>query len=394
MVRYLPDSIGAYQGGQNMNFKIRSSNEMLILNRSFMSFDAQEIGTLTSPPTAGTTLSSMGGQVFISQVYDTLSGLVLPTLKNYNLQQSVKLNCDTFERKAITARTEKYDVSSNGTGYSVANVCFPKTRFIIPIPTSLESADKVIPLNALTGWDINILLEQFSRAFTNGISGNNYQISNAELHCCMLTPTAGYAGELSTALNSSGSLKIPLQLCKSITTSLSPSTTQTVKLTTGYLSSLNSITNVVRKQAIVGKGTTATACDSFLTNTNMLASYYISINSQRFPRNYEVKISDPITGVEDPEGVMSLLSSFNTKLSSLTPFRTAITTPPSANSFTYYSFESNASFASGVPTADGILYVETTFNTVPAVGDYFDSFIEYSAILQIDANSVQLIIDV
>jgi hypothetical protein len=128
MVRFLPDSIGAYQGGQNMNFKIRSSNEMLILNRSFMSFDAQEIGTLTSPPTAGTTLSSMGGQVFISQVYDTLSGLVLPTLKNYNLQQSVKLNCDTFERKAITARTEKYDVSSNGTGYSVANVCFPRVR--------------------------------------------------------------------------------------------------------------------------------------------------------------------------------------------------------------------------------------------------------------------------
>jgi hypothetical protein len=40
-------------------------NEMLILKRSFMSFGAQEIGTLTSPPTAGTTLSSMRGQVFI-----------------------------------------------------------------------------------------------------------------------------------------------------------------------------------------------------------------------------------------------------------------------------------------------------------------------------------------
>ena len=131
----------------------------------------------------------------------------------------------------------------------------------------------------------------------------------------------------------------------------------------------------------VGTGVVNTPKDSFLTNTSELGSYYYMINSARYPKNKSV-----VCGT-DPENLYQLLAGFNTKYSQISPFS-------STTNFSHFSFESNGSFASGIPLNDGYINIEATFGTTPSAGDIWDCFMEYSAILTIDQNSVNLIIDV
>ena len=59
-VSFKPQSIGAYGPGQSVEFKLRSTNEFVILDRSYMKFSLVETGSVTAS-TAGTSLVSMGG---------------------------------------------------------------------------------------------------------------------------------------------------------------------------------------------------------------------------------------------------------------------------------------------------------------------------------------------
>lgn len=377
-VSFKPQSIGAYTPNSSVEFKLRSTNEFVILDRSYMKFSLTETGAVTTA-TGGTELSKMGAQAVISQVQDTVSGLQLPLLKNYNLQQSVKLNTDTSERKAITTITELY----NTTTEAGSQIKFAKKTFCIPVPTSLSSANKVIPLAVLNGgWNISLLLENHNRVFTNGAAGNSYEVTDLEIVCCMLKPDERYLQELASAMARQGSLKIPLQLTKNISSTLTASTTQTVRIQCGYLSSLNSITNVVREASKIGGGVVGTKRDTFLTNTSILSDYYMMINSQRYPKNKAISC-----GSTDPENLMQLLASFNTKYSQISPFSGTTT-------FTYFSFESNGAFSSGIPINDGYITLECTFGSAPTAGDVIDSFLEYDAVMVIDQNTVQLVIDV
>jgi hypothetical protein len=229
------------------------------------------------------------------------------------------------------------------------------------------------------GWDISILTEQANKVFINSFSGNSYTITNAEMVMCMLTPTPTYVAQLTSALNNNGSLKIPLQLVKNQSNTLTAAPTQSIRIQTGFLSSLNSITNIIRQVANIGVST----ADTFQTNTASLQEYYTMVSSQRYPKNKSIKCG------ADPENLVQLLASFNTQLSSLSPFN-------SSNAFTYQSFESNGGFASGIATADGYISAELIFPTAtkPSQGDQIDTFLEYSSVLVIDASSVVLVIDV
>jgi hypothetical protein len=376
-VSFKPQSIGDYSPGQTVEFKLRSTNEFVILDRSYMKFTLEETGGIAANATTGTILSSMGAQACISQVQDTVSGLQLPLIKNYNLQQALKLNTDTSERKAITAITEKFGGAQAG-----ANNKFQATKCVIPVPTALQSAGKVIPLSVLNGGhNISILLEQGNRVFTNQAVGNSYKITDIEIVCCMLKPDEKYLQELAGAMSRGGSLKIPLQLTKNISATLAGSATQTVRIQSGYLSSLNSITNVIRKASDIGTGVVGTAKDTFKTNTNELASYYFMINSQRYPKNKSIHCAT------DPENLYQLLAGFNTSYSHLSPFASDTT-------FCYYAFESNGQFSSGIPLNDGHINIEATFGTTPTAGDVLDCFLEYDSLLVIDQNTVNLIIEV
>lgn len=375
-VGFKPQSIGIYKQNSTVDFKLRSTNEFVILDRSYMKFSIIETGAVAAAASGGTVLSSMGAQAVISQVNETISGLQLPVLRNYNLQQSVKLNTDTSERKAVTTITEAYGGAASGN-----NNKFAKRTFCIPVPTSLSTANKVIPLSVLNGgWNISLQLENYNRVFTNGAVGNEYEVTDLEIVLCMIKPDERYLSELASAMSRSGSLKIPLQLTKNLSTTLTNSSTQTVRVQCGFLSSLNSITNVIRKVSDVGTATVSSIKDTFLTNTAELKDYYFMINSQRYPKNKSITVADP-------ENLIQLLAAFNTGYSQISPFS-------ATTAFTHFSFESNGNFASGIPINDGYISIECSFTTSPTAGDIIDTFLEYSAVLVIDQNTVSLVIDV
>jgi hypothetical protein len=249
------------------------------------------------------------------------------------------------------------------------------------VPTSLASANKQIPLCVLNGgWNINLTTAPANIVFTNINPTNSYTVYNCEMVLAMVQPDSSYLSELSAGLARGGTLKIPLQLNKNITTSLVAASTQSIRVAAGFLSSLNAVTHVLRQNAVVGKGTNTAGLDSFVTTTNTIADYYININNQRYPRNRLIMVNS------DPESLYQMLAGYNNRLSSMSPFS-------STNAFCHYSFESSGgAFASGIPVSDGYLSLETDFSTTPSAGDLSDLFLEYSAILFIDQNSVQLII--
>ena len=210
----------SYTPGQTVNFNIRSNNEFMILDRSYLKFSYAE-----TTGTTGCTLSSMGAGSFISQISDTLSGLQLPVQQNANVIKAISLSNDTASRKSITTRCEfSGTYAAPGTAIATQTLGTYRTA-IMPVPTTLASTTNVIPVCFLNGgWNISYLLEQYLTAYI-GYSGNSYTIQNMEIVGAMLKAPDSYLGEVQKTLSAGNSLKIPLQLTKTYNNLLSTATT-------------------------------------------------------------------------------------------------------------------------------------------------------------------------
>lgn len=360
----------SYTPGQTVNFNIRSNNEFMILDRSYLKFSYAE-----TTGTTGCTLSSMGAGSFISQISDTLSGLQLPVQQNANVIKAISLSNDTASRKSITTRCE-FSGTYTAPGTAIATQTLGTYRTaIMPVPTTLASTTNVIPVCFLNGgWNISYLLEQYLTAYI-GYSGNSYTIQNMEIVGAMLKAPDSYLGEVQKTLSAGNSLKIPLQLTKTYNNLLSTATTQTIRVQPGYLSSLNSITNVYRPTATVN----AASADSFKSNITKFSEWYVNINSQRIPRNKPIKVS-----TDDLEWLYQELSAFNTSTSMINASTIAV------NDKLHLSFKSNNSFGSGISLNDGSVALELSFNAGPVVSDILTSVLEYDALLLISQNNVSL----
>ena len=360
----------SYEPGSTMNFQLRSNNEFVIMDRSYLKFTFTESGASD----AGY-LSTMGASAFIRQVSDTVSGLQLPICENWNLVDSINLSTDTAERKSITSRCQ-FTGTSAGLGQTVAKDV--ARTAIMPIPTTIGSSQRVWPLAVLTGGhNISYTLESYLKAYKSAAaSTNKYTITNASIVCCMLKPSDSYLQELSSTLGKGNALKIPLQLTKTYNNQLTEATNRSIRIQPGYLSSLNSLTNVYRLAA-AANGTAEV--DSFLSNITKIQEYYINVNSQRYPRNKAIK------GGADNEFLYQMLASFNTSISSLNATTAAV------SDVLHYSFQSNNQWASGISLNNGDLSVEITFNDAPAANDLITSVLSYSAMLLISGADVQIL---
>ena len=162
-------------------------------------------------------------------------------------------------------------------------------------------------------------------SLSKNLSGNSYTITNVELVGCLVKAPDAYLAQIKQGLSSGKVMNILLSLTKNISSSLTSTTPQTVKIQTGFLSSLDSLTFTYRKAADIGTGTATVSHDSMWTSTNNLTSYYLTLNSMRFPRNKEIYIANG-------ENLYQLLASYNTGVNS-------ISAPNSAfNDFLHYSF--------------------------------------------------------
>lgn len=359
-VSFSPNSGEIFGPGGNPTFSLRSSNEFLVLEKSYMTFNVNQVIGGGDSPALGT-LSKLGASVFFQSVSDTLSGKQLPS-ENVSLMKLADLITDTTERKAFTAVGEYFNTSTTMVNKSV----------IMPVITTLSSANKVIPLCALTGgWNISYQLASFADCFSTTTGTNpTYTISNVRIIGAMLKPTDSYLASLSNSLDSGASLKIPLVLRRdSGQISLCAGTQQIVRAQPGYCSSMNSISCFLRPL-------TANT-DQFTTVIAPLTKYFINVNSQRYPRNFAINTTNE-------ENLYQLISGYNTSLSSMSPNTDA--------PFLHYTWKTNPAFGSGIPIRDGTISLDTTWSSDPSANK-MNIIIEYDAVLVISKNEVNLYSD-
>jgi len=372
-VSFKSDAV-SYSPGQTASFNLRSNNEFMILDRSYIKFDITETGT------TGTSLSCMGSSAIFKTVSDNLSGLQLPQLSDWNVLNSVNLSTDTAERKSVTTRCEATGTyAAPGTALAATTINVARS-VVMPIPTTLSSISQVFPLALLSGgYRIDYQLEDYLKVFV-GYVGNSYTITNFEIVGCMLKAPDAYLKEVSQGLAAGNSLKIPLQLTKNFTNLLSIATEQSINLSPGYLSSMNSLTNVYRTTATVNAAST----DSFKSTVAKVKNFYMNVDSARYPRNKPINIKNS-AGNEDPEFIYQLLASQNTSVALIEAPKAAI------SDVLHFSWKSNSSFNSGIPLNNGKISLEMQFSAAPAVNDILCSFIDYDCYLTISLSDVTLV---
>ncbi len=345
----------AYGPSSNLNFNLRSQNyEGVDISKSYMTYDLTQTGTAVE-------MSALGATAVFSQVSDTMSGKTLPPQTDIGLFRLLDLVTDSAERKSITALTEYYGSARVATNTTAV---FPVT---IPLITTLSSCTKILPLMALTGgWNINYLLSPITDVYP-GKSVGTYSISNVRIVAAMVKPTDTYLKSLQHVLGNGGSLKLPLCIRRDTgAIPLTSALTQSVRVAPGYYTSLNSVTLFQR----------ATTGDRFISDITTLDSYFINLNSNRYPKNFAIK-----TGTEN---LFQFLSPMGTSCGAFSPFVNA------TSGVCRYSWKTNGSFAQGIEIRDGSLSIEGVWNTAPT-GKVMNVIAEIDVFLTISATAVDLV---
>jgi len=350
-IKYSPLGNNVFSQNDNCTIKLASNNELLVLDRSYIKFNIQL-------DTAGT-FSPQGVSAIFSSVSDTVSGMQLPIQRNANITAKVALSTDSNERKALTGVCELYTEGAvTGKAHTI-NQIYTVT---LPVQTSLSSSEKYIPLCFMNaGHQISYQFAPASQVCSLG----SYQITNFELIACMVQPPNSYLEEVARGLAAGNSLKLPLNLTKSITVQPSAGiSSQVINLQVGYLGSINSISLVERNSAAP------------MINQDGISSFFTTVDGARFPRNKSV--------AGTAETLYQTLAGYSTKLSS-------ISLPDIYSRFKQFSWKSNGMFSSGIPSANGTIELSLEFNSVPST---LECIINYDAMLLLSANSALLVTDI
>ena len=346
-VSYKPQGANSYSASETITVKLSSNTDFLVPDRSYIKF------TLATSATG--TLSVNGGTAVINSIVDNFGGAVLPIARNVHIKQGVKLQSGTSERKAIDTYCQS---ATFGSGSGLAVTAASSLTICMPFMSSFET-DKVIPLAVLNGWEQTVTLNPASAV----VSAGTYTVSNFEVVAAMLTPTQLYLEQIAQGLNNGSTLKIPIQLSNSITSQVTSALTQNILVNCGYLSSMNQVTFVAKESA--------------LANSSKVSSWYVMVDSKRYPVNKEVAGA--------VESVYQTLAGYSTDISS-------ISLPHSTQTFNQYTFKSNGSFSSGISTANGMVELVLSFSSTPT--GTIETIISYDAYLEIGRNAVILHTDV
>lgn len=351
-VSYKPSGSQTFRAGETISIKLSSNTQFLNLERSYCKFNL-------ACSTTGS-LNPLGASSVFKSVQDQVSGLSIPESRNWYIQNGIKLCTDTSERKATTAACESF--TGTGTGTSVTSAT--NMTVCMPVPTSI-STNQLIPL---AFFNAGHLLTYSLSTDATVVSAGYYTITNFEIVAALQTPHSDLMGEYARGLASGNSLKIAVQLYKSITSTLSASNNQSLNVQCGFISSLNTV-SIVEKTAALGA----------MKNGGDLLNFYVNLDGQRYPKNKVIS-----TGIE---AFYQTLAGYSTNLST-------ISVPDSNQPFQQYSWKSNETFARGVPTANGSLSLELDFTgSTPVAGSTIECILAYDALLMVSQNSVGLVVE-
>lgn len=339
----------SYGASENFSIKLSSNSQFLDLGRSYMKFDL-------STSTTGN-LAPQGASAVFASLQDTVSGASAPICQNYNVMRNVQLQSSTLERKEIQKKCEQWTTSTSGNAVTSA---FSKT-ICMPVPTSIVT-DKFIPLALFNaGWSIDYATAVDSAVVSSG----TYQISNVEVVGCLVTPSADYLQRVSSGLANGEILKLPLKLYKSIPLAVGASTTQTLQINCGYLSSLNSL-SLVHKSSAAAR-----------VNLKELANFYLQVDGMRYPTN---KVIDCTNSVET---VYQTIASGSTQNNSFVP-------ADDTQSFVHYNWASEG-FSGGIASSNGSVQLETTFTSTPTANSILIAFIAHDSLLLVGQDGCNIL---
>ena len=338
-----------YAPGETIDIKLSSNTDFLVPSRSYMKFNL-----LAS--TTGT-LSVGGGSSCINSIVDSLSGSVLPIARNFHIKENIQLQTGTLERKAVDTFCQS---STFGSGTGLAVTSATNLSICIPFKASFDT-DKVIPLALLNGWQQTYTLNSADKV----LSAGTYTVRDFEIVACMLTPDENYMRELAQAMNAGQTLKIPIELYNNVTVPTTTALTQSILVNCGFYSSMNNVAFVHKESA--------------LANSTKVSDFFLLLDSQRFPKNKNI--------AGTVESFYQTLCGYSTELSSLS-------VPHTSQGFSYYSFKTNGDFSSGIPTANGFVSIEVSFNDAPSAGSVLETFITYDGILEVSRNGAVLHTDI
>lgn len=343
--------------------RANSTNELIDWDRSFIK------GTFTATG-SGSVLSDLGIGAAFKNVQETISGVSLPILTDWNLTHSLENRLSTAERKDWLKVTELCS-----TGLTIGSTA---TTFSLAVPSQLATSDRYFPLAVVSGGvEFTWTLESAANVFK--VAGTGYSITNFGLVLCMVSPSASYLNELSRGVSSGHSLKIPLELRRVVHQPLTTSLSQTLKVQTGFLRSINGLTLIVRDKDNLDVAT----ADAFVgaSKLNNISYYNIGVNSVVYPRNRFLYIKD-----NRAENLMNILSGFNTKYS-------GISVPAGAtDDFAFFNFKANSGFGAGITSTDGFCELNLSIGTAFDAGDMSSIIVSYDASLQIEDGIVTVTI--
>ena len=151
--------------------------------------------------------------------------MVLPLNCNWDVKQKIKLASDTNERKSIISAAEFYSDT-----IGVSSTAGQQFNVVMPIPTSLDSTSKYLPLDFINaGISMSYQLNPANRV----LSAGSYSISNFSVVCALITPSNEFLSKIARGLQNNSSMKIPLTLSKSFSPKTSTDSEQVLPYNAG-----------------------------------------------------------------------------------------------------------------------------------------------------------------
>lgn len=391
-VRFQPINASPWKPATDIIFRIQSSNEFVNVGRSYIKLTWQETGI---PASGGVTsaLSSSGATAFVNSVLDTVGGNVLPVYRYPNQYQSYENKTATYDRQCNLYQqsqtllnpaccnfggtdNRQSTTAGNSTLTGTANGATARVfTSYIPVCSYLATSTRSLPLCIINGgWEHRITLEQYAYAFAQYNTGSSYEIQSAEFHAAMVKPSDMYLQDLKRELDLGSSMKIPVQFRKWYQVSLAASGTQSIKLQTSFLNSLDSILIDHKKQATAVPGK-----DNFYGNslTQNISNFFTVISGVRYPRTFDVNSQ---TEASDGSGQNQMfLSSFETRYGHVQLPKGGVQGSTPTDAFLFYSFEATGEAYQGISTSDGYIELDLIYgSTAPTNGDPLNCFFNYS----------------
>lgn len=354
----------SYTVSQTINVHVDSNTEFWDNPKSIIEFDA----TFTAD-TAGCSVSTLGFGTVLKSVSEVIGGISLPTIKNLPVVLNSDYRTNSESSKNFLQKSCLYEAGTSGaftTGSHTVHV-------VLPMVGHLKTCSSPLPLPKIAnGVELSFEVNTANKVFTTGAVPTDLTITNFQILADMLRPSDQYLLEFSKTLAGGGAIQLPIEIVQTDQFSITTSTNQAIKFNAGFRKSLNSIIFDIRSSDTFD-GT------SRIGETGILTQWYLSVGSDRYPRNTYVRparwesmvMATGLTRVEEQLADFSVI--------------------PTTKGFCMFNWKSSmVSHYSGIPVENGVVELNLDFGSAPAGTEICHAITSFDATLFLTDTAVDV----